>query len=598
MASEDIKTLKFPFNIQKRPGAYIGSIEDASNIFREIIDNAIDECYRCKTMHNIDIKRVGDVYIISDDGRGIPIKKSTLDPNETMCYESLTNLNSGSKFEVNSEVSIGLNGLGTKATNALSEYYLVRSKIALHNINEIPERLKKIYKGEKYYYLKFVRGIKSDEGFDNYKSDFSTIVEFKPDAGIFESTDASIPEELPYAQYIIEHKYNKKLNIKINGTTYEDALRPYNTEFMLSDGKYTMLCGLEMLPKYDPGIIEGSVNGLICNKGWHVRNFCKALVKAMNILWNTDYSSDDILYGLRVRNIFLFGGNLNYTAQIKDTLASVEGYPSKGEQVADQLMPEVLKYLKKDKRYWEGHKKRIESLLDAKKKIDRENLVKETFFKKKVMPNKLVDCSSSNRRDTELFVVEGNSAGSSLVQARNAKIHAILPLRGKMLNTVGMPIEDVLKNQECENFIRAIGCGTKDHFVKNKFRYGKIVIAADSDSDGFHICNLVLGLIFDHCPELINMGVVYILCSPLFKVGDQYVYQETLKGVNTKGKVVKRFKGLGSLRKEDMAEIAFGKSRKLMQVTMTNNNSLYATQLMTSAPKKGELLIKEGVIEI
>lgn len=598
MASEDIKTLKFPDNIRTRPGAYIGSVEDASNIFREVIDNCIDECYRSKTMHNIDIKRINDTYIISDDGRGIPVKKSTLDSKETMTYESLTNLNSGSKFEVNSEVSIGLNGLGTKAANALSYEYIVHSKMSLHNPNDLPERLKKIYKGEKYYFLKFQRGRRVDEGFDNYKSDYSTIVELTPDPSIFESVEANLPNELPYVQYIIEHKYNKKLNIIVNGTPYQDTLKPYNTEFILSDGNYSMMCGLEMLPKYDPGIIEGSVNGLICNKGWHIRNFCKALVKAMNILWNTDYSSDDILYGLRVRNIFLFGGNLNYTAQIKDTLASVEGYPSKGEQVADQLMPDVLKYLKKDKRYWDGHRKRIESLLDAKKKIDRENLVKDTFFKKKVMPSKLVDCSSSTRKDTELFIVEGNSAASSLVQARNAKIHAILPLRGKMLNTVGMPIEDVLKNQECENFIRAIGCGTKDHFVKNKFRYGKIVIAGDADSDGYHIRNLVLGLIFDHCPELINMGVVYILCSPLFKVGDQYIYTDTLKGVNTRGKSVERFKGLGSLRKEDMAEIAFGKNRKLMQVTMTNNNSLYATQLMTSAPKKGELLIKEGVIEI
>lgn len=599
MASDDIKTLLFPYSIRVRPGMFIGSTEDASNIFREVIDNVIDEMYRCKECDTLDIMMNDHIYVISDNGRGFPIKESTLLKGQTMAREATSNINSGSKFD-NKVTSIGMNGSGIKCTNALSEFFILYSKMSLHNVKEMPEELRKSYKKEKYYYIKYEKGEFISEGFCNLNSDYSTIVQFKPDATIFESVDAYMPTELKYIEYILSHKFNKTMKVLFNGQPYRDELEKLHTEFTLGDGKYDILAGVSLKNKYENGTIDGSVNGLYCPNGLHIRWFTRAFVKAFNQMFYKDYSWDDVMYGLDVRVIMLYP-EVSYTAQIKNCLASLKGYPSKGEQESDKLVEPILKVLKKEKSYWEIHNKRIQSLLEAKDKINTRDLVKDTFDvdnkKRKKLPSKLMDCTTRDRSKAELLLCEGSSAQSSLVQARDPKIHAVLALRGKMLNTVGKSIEEIVGNQEVNDIINAIGIGTRDYCKPKNIRYGKIIIAVDSDSDGLNIAALILGLLYTHIPKVIEMGLVYLSVQPLFKVGNQYIYQDTLQGINTKGQKVERYKGLGSVNPKDMKSMALDpKTRKLVKVTM--KDAEYATQIMTSAAIKGEILIKNEVIVV
>ena len=600
MASDDIITLKFPDNVRTRPGMYLGSLEDTSTLLREIIDNSIDEMYRSKSANRIEIDFLNSgVYRVKDNGRGIPVKKSKSNPSITMIRESLENLHSGSKFD-NSDVSIGMNGIGSSATSALSDYYLVYSKMSLHKVSELPSKLAESYNKESHYYCRFEKGLFVDEGFINLKSEMSTIVEYKPDATIFESIEAILPSELNYIGYIVQQLHRKKMSIYVNGKEYNSEMKSYHTNFNLTDNTYQLLASIGMRSNYDPLETDGSVNGLNVPEGLHIRWFHRAFCKAFNQLYGTDYSYEEILYGLECRVIMLCPEPI-FPSQTKEKLAGLKGYPSKGDQILNTMVLPILGIIKKEKAYWNQHLARIKSLIEAKDKINTRDLVKDTFRvddrKKKNLPSKLFDCTTKVRKNAELFISEGSSSQSSLMQSRDSKIHAVLAIRGKILNTVGKPIDEIIGNQEVRDIINAIGIGTKDYCKPNKLRYGKIIISADADADGFQIVSLVLGLLFTHLPILFDLGVVYALVSPLFKVGEQYVYTDTLNGVDTKGKQVKRYKGLGSLGTKDMKKIAMDPSIRVIKQITAEDGADYASQLMTNTSTKSILMMDRGIIK-
>lgn len=609
MASEDIQSLDIISAIRLRPGMYLSSIEDASIALREVIDNAVDESYRCKTADTIEVMfdKKSNSYMVCDNGRGIPVKASTVDPDTTMTVESLSKAHSGSKFDNLGKISIGQNGIGTKAVNALSEYYEVYSRMCLQDFKSIPERLQKIYNKENYYYCRFEKGIFKSDGFKNLKSHYSTIVRFKPDSTIFEDTSASMPVELKYVKCIAKLIYNKNLNILLNGKEYNVGLVDHRFNIKL-EGKcdinsYTILAGISIKDQYEFNETEGSVNGLSTNHGLHIRWLHRAFAKAFNQMYGTNYDVDEIVYGTNMRVIMLASEPI-FSGQIKDNLVGIKGFPSKGEAESDKLILPILKELKKDRKYWDIHLKRIKSLVDAKNKNDIKQLVKDTFDvdgkKKKNLPSKLMDCTTKNRKEAILYITEGNSASAGLIKSRDSKIHAILSLRGKMLNTVGKSVDEVIGNQEVRDLINAIGIGTKDYSNIRKLRYGKILIASDADSDGNHICNLVLGCLYTHIPMLFTcdkgQSIVYRVDGPLYKVGNDFYYTENLNGIDTKGKLVERYKGLGSLDSNDLGEALMNPTKwHLTRITMKDCEE--ATNITLSSSLKGELLEKAGVIK-
>jgi len=208
--------------------------------------------------------------------------------------------------------------------------------------------------------------------------------------------------------------------------------------------------------------------------------------------------------------------------------------------------------------------------------------------------SKLLDCSSTEVDKTELFIVEGDSAGGTLQMARNPKIHAVLPLRGKTLNVVNATLERIVTNTEFNSLINSLGCGIHPKEDVSKLRYGKIIICTDADPDGAQICALLLGAFSKLTPELVKSGKLWIACTPLYKQGSVYVWDEANLD---KSKPFKRFKGLGELNASELKETAIEvTTRVISQVTADDTTLQSTTSLIGDSSYRKNILIKGGVI--
>ncbi len=599
--AKDIYVLEGLEPVRKRPGMYIGTTDVAGlhHLIWEVVDNSIDEAMAgyAKSVR-IDLLPQNRVSV-ADDGRGIPVdihkqtKKSAL---ETV----LTTLHAGGKFGGDSyKVSGGLHGVGVSVVNALSKWLKVEVRRDGGLYEQEYERGKP---------KKAVRKVGSSDG-------TGTKVIFEPDPEIFGVDGGKMPQF--DFKYILDHLrqqafLTKGIKIEICDFRSEDA--KYHA-FQFDGGLLSFLRHLTPASKalqdelfyvqktsgntevevaftYTDDI-EGKelsfANNIFTHDGgMHSTGFKSALSRAINSYARSEnylkekeenLTGDDVREGLVVV-ISVKLPQPQFEGQTKARLGSPEAR-SATEAVVSEALKEYLEKHPSDAR------RMIEKCILASKARKAAKAAKDTVLRKGVLegltlPGKLADCSSRSPEESELFLVEGDSAGGSSKMARDRRTQAILPLRGKILNVERSRIDKMLANKEIRALVMALGTAIASDFNILKIRYHKIVIMTDADVDGAHIRTLLLTLFYRYFPKVVEAGYIYIAQPPLFKISSgkefRYVFTESEKDkailevqgiTKSQNANVQRYKGLGEMNPDQLWETTMDPScRKMKQVTV------------------------------
>ena len=590
---KDIKTLEGIEAIRLRPGMYIGSVgpDGVRHITLEIISNSVDEylnghCTMCK----VGVLEDGTI-LVRDNGRGVPFGKAE-DGSEVL-VNVYTKLHTGAKFDSNGKTgyntSGGMNGVGAKATNALSESFVVMSR-----------------RDGKMATARFEKGklIEYKEIKDNSSSDTGTSIMFKPDATIFKEgiqlEYAPLKKQLQELAYlspgmVFELEYHGKEKEII---TSQNGIKDYIND--LNSGKDVITStfftetmedriGVKIAMNYNTTYTDTYrlyTNSIPNSGGTHLTGFRTALTSTINdyakenkLLKEKDanISGDELKEGLTLVLSFIMPDPV-FSGQTKDVLSS-----SEARTIVQRLVSKELKA------WFETNPKDAKAIIDKamlaraareKAKKAKETVRKQDSKKRAVLPGKLADASSKNRYECEVFLVEGDSAAGSTKEARNRLTQAVFPLRGKILNTLKVDLHKALGNAEISGMIDAFGLEVKDGKVivdESKLRYGKIIITADADVDGSHIRILFLTFIWKFCPELIEKGYIYAAVPPLYKVtyGTQFQYLKDDAELAEFRKTFKRnfelgrMKGLGEMDPHEMEQTVMNpETRTLKKITM------------------------------
>lgn len=589
--AEQIHVLEGLEAVRKRPAMYIGSTSSRGlhHLVYEVVDNSIDEALAgyCSDIKVI-IHKDNSITVI-DNGRGIPVdmmKKEQKPAVEVI----MTVLHAGGKFgDGGYKVSGGLHGVGVTCVNALSEHMEVE-----------------VRRGGKCYGIEFAKGKTSKKLYEKGDCETTgTTVHFKPDATIFTETEYSYDtlrlriRELAFL--------NKGITISLTDERAEDKSETFHfaggiieyVEFMDKDKD-------KINPK--PIYLEGEKNAVIvevamqyCDTyseniftyvnninteegGTHLSGFRKALTRTINayarktnmLKENEDaLSGDDVREGLTAV-LSLKVQNPQFESQTKIKLGNSEVMP-----IVDNLVGDTLAEFMEENP--QVAKKLVEKSIVAARARLAARKARELTRRKNAMdlgglPGKLADCKSRNVEDTEIYLVEGDSAGGSAKQGRNSDFQAILPLRGKILNVEKARLDKVLSSKEIRNMITAFGCGIGDDFNLEKARYGKIIIMTDADVDGAHIRTLLLTFFYRYMQPLIKEGHVFIAQPPLYLIRKNqkqhyYAYsdeelQEILDEVGRDtNPYVQRYKGLGEMNPGQLWETTMDPAaRTILQV--------------------------------
>lgn len=589
--AEQIHVLEGLEAVRKRPAMYIGSTSSRGlhHLVYEIVDNSIDEALAgyCSDIKVI-IHKDNSITVI-DNGRGIPVdmmKKEKKPAVEVI----MTVLHAGGKFgDGGYKVSGGLHGVGVTCVNALSEHMEVE-----------------VRRGGKCYGIEFAKGKTSKKLYEKGDCETTgTTVHFKPDATIFTETEYSYDtlrlriRELAFL--------NKGITISLTDERAEDKSETFHfaggiieyVEFMDKDKD-------KINPK--PIYLEGEKNAVIvevamqyCDTyseniftyvnninteegGTHLSGFRKALTRTINayarktnmLKENEDaLSGDDVREGLTAV-LSLKVQNPQFESQTKIKLGNSEVMP-----IVDNLVGDTLAEFMEENP--QVAKKLVEKAIIAARARLAARKARELTRRKNAMdlgglPGKLADCKSRNVEDTEIYLVEGDSAGGSAKQGRNSDFQAILPLRGKILNVEKARLDKVLSSEEIRNMITAFGCGIGDDFNLDKARYGKIIIMTDADVDGAHIRTLLLTFFYRYMQPLIKEGHVFIAQPPLYLIRKNqkqhyYAYsdEELQQILDEVGRdtnpYVQRYKGLGEMNPGQLWETTMDPAaRTILQV--------------------------------
>ena len=580
----DIQVLEGLEAVRKRPGMYIGSTGPGGlhHLVYEIVDNSIDEALAgyC-TEITVEILE-GDVIRVSDNGRGIPVG---IHPKEGISAATVvyTILHAGGKFGGGGyKVSGGLHGVGASVVNALSEWLELTVK-----------------DGEHVYFQKFKRGHYDEElKIIGDTKETGTSVMFKADGEIFETTEYSYEvllrrlREQAFLNAGIKIIFSDKRNKdEIHGETlhYEGGIRQFvehihkTRELESISGDVIYISGTqgdsfaEIALQYNDGfneIILSFANNIHTKDGGsHETGFKNALTKVIN-----DYGmkmgkikdAKDKLKGEDVREgltaiISVKLTECEFEGQTKGRLGNPEVRPFIEKMVQEKLMNFLEENPETANLIFEKSLSALKAREAAKRAREAER--KKNAFGNASMPEKLADCSERDNRYTEIYIVEGDSAGGSAKQGRDRRYQAILALWGKMLNVEKARIDKIYGNDKLEPVVTALGTGIGEDFDIEKLRYGKVIIMADADVDGMHIRTLLLTFFFRYMRPLITNGNVYIAQPPLFRVErkkkiyyafsdeerDKYIAELSEDG-KYKDVEVQRYKGLGEMDPEQLWE--------------------------------------------
>ena len=575
--------------VRKRPGMYIGSTSSRGlhHLVYEIVDNAVDEALagHCSKIE-VSINKENSITV-KDNGRGIPIG---IHPQKGIPAVEVvfTILHAGGKFGGGGyKVSGGLHGVGASVVNALSEYLVV-----------------KIYSNGKIYEQKYSRGnvlTKLNivgECDDNLTG---TEIEFKPDKDIFDETEYNydiLKQRLQETAFLtkgikIVLKDLRDTEIKEDTFHYEGGIKefvgyinknkvPVYEEIFYCEGVKDNIF-VEVAFQHNDGYMENNysyVNNInTVDGGTHVAGFRTAITKTINdygkkfniLKDNEKITGDDIREGL-TSVVSIKIEDPQFEGQTKGKLGSKEG-----KNAVESVLSEYLTYFLEENPT--VSKMIIEKALIASRARDAAKKARELVRRKSALevgrlPGKLTDCSEKDPSKCELYIVEGNSAGGSAVNARTPKTQAILPLKGKILNVEKSRLDKILCNEEIRSMITAFGTGIHDDFNIDKLRYHKIVLMTDADVDGAHITTLLLTFIFRFMTPLIENGYVYLAKPPLYKIQkgkkDYYAYSDEerdkiLEEIGIDGiKPIQRYKGLGEMDAEQLWETTMNPEKRIL----------------------------------
>lgn len=595
--------------VRKRPGMYIGSTDSRGmhESLREIIDNSVDESFAgTATRVSVMIGADGSATV-RDNGRGIPVDmhKSGVSALEL----TMTKLHAGGKFGGGAyKVSGGLHGVGASVVNALSSYFRVV-----------------VSRDNKVWYQEYSQGVRKDKvkeasskqleewGIHFNKGETGTVTTFIPDKEIFgdivfeKNKIKNLLRDRAYLVAKLDFHFEDKRDGDISNYYFEGGIKSLvahsnRGKVILSDVVYVskevkangtspdMMCevAIQYTDTYTENV-KGFVNGIYTiDGGTHVTGFRTALTRSI-----TDYvkrqsngkddiilTGDDLKEGLSaVVYVKMPSETLQFESQTKAKLnnAEVQGF------VATAVKEGLDTYFEE---HPQEAKKIIEKVTLAAKARLAARAAKDAVLRKGALdgaslPGKLADCQSKDATVSELYIVEGDSAGGSAKQGRDRKYQAILPMKGKILNTERARLDTIVKFEGVKNLIIALGIGIGENINYEKLRYHRIIIMTDADVDGEHIKTLLLTFFYRHMPEVITRGYLYIALPPLYKitVGKEFKYafndeekEELLKTfAKDKKFTISRYKGLGEMDAQQLWETTMDpKTRTLKQVTVEN----------------------------
>ncbi|HWP66331.1 MAG TPA: DNA topoisomerase IV subunit B [Candidatus Limnocylindria bacterium] len=595
--AKDILVLEGLEPVRRRPGMYIGGVDAAGlhHLLWEIVDNSVDEAMnghadRIRVVLHAD----GQTCTVSDNGRGIPVDKHAQYKKPALEL-ILTTLHAGGKFEAKSYYhSGGLHGVGASVVNALSAKLVARVK------RDGAEWEQSFSRGKPAGSLRKIGPARGT----------GTTITFTPDPTIFPSTrfDARLIAERLEAKAYLNGGLAIEFVDETSGTTaryqYEDGLKAFLSKIVNQQQLLPIGGEVYTIHKDQDGLhldvalawtedtserVFSYVNGIPTTAGGAHENGLKAgLTKAVRNYLTTHnlvprgltITAEDVREGL-VAILAVKISQPQFQGQTKERLNNAEVTP-----VIDGVVRTALENMLNANRS-AGDAVAGRVVLAAKARSASRAAAQQVQRKGAVshrlnLPGKLADCSSTDPSECELFIVEGDSAGGSAKQGRDRTFQAILPLRGKVLNTEQASSSKILNNKELTDIISALGCGAGKDFDASKLRYHKICLLMDADSDGNHICTLLLTFFFRHLPQLIEQGYVYIAQPPLYRIDvgktvhwarDEAAKEALLASLNgDRARVqVQRFKGLGEMNPATLKETTLDPARRtLLRVAIRN----------------------------
>ena len=590
--------------VRKRPGMYIGGTDERAlhHMVSEILDNSMDEAVAGHANRiEVELKENYEISI-KDNGRGVPVDPHPKYPDKSALEVIFCTLHAGGKFSGKAyQTSGGLHGVGASVVNALSSSMVVQ-----------------VARNKELYEQRFSRGIALGnlEKIGNASNRRGTYVTFLPDKEIFGNhkfKPSRLFKSIRSKAYLfsgVEIRWKSEIS---DGETPTDAT--FHFPGGLSDFLNETLNGVSTYAHHPfagsvdfnekfqiPGKVEWAINwtpsrdGFVksyCNTvptpegGTHESGFWAAILKSIktygeriNSRKSKDITREDLTLG-SCALVSCFIQEPEFVGQTKDRLATVEAQKLVENSVRDHF-----------DNWLASDSKSATAILDflilrAEERLRRrqeKETARKSATKRLRLPGKLVDCSESTRDGTELFIVEGDSAGGSAKMARDRKTQALLPLRGKILNVLGAASSKLGTNQEINDLTQALGTSLGSKFNIDDLRYDKIIIMTDADVDGAHIASLLMTFFFTQMRPLIDHGHLYLACPPLFRLtqGSNRVYCKDQierdkwisEGLGGKGKIeVSRFKGLGEMDAKDLKQTTMDPtSRKLIRVSIDEDH--------------------------
>ncbi|OGK16395.1 DNA topoisomerase IV subunit B [Candidatus Roizmanbacteria bacterium RIFCSPHIGHO2_01_FULL_39_12c] len=581
--------------VRRRPAMYIGTTSQygVNHCLNEIIDNAIDEALSgyCKNIQ-VTIRKNGYLTVF-DDGRGIPVDK--IPKYKTSALEIvMTKLHAGGKFQIGAyKISGGLHGVGASVVNALSSHFIIEVK---QNGQIYRQEYKR---GTPLYPVK-----KVEKSLLNFDFKRGTAVSFIPDTEIFKETIninySTLKKQIKERAYLIKNVYFgifSEADQEKTGYFFDGGIislirdlnrgkRPLHSSIYIH--KQINDKEIEVAIQYNDSIneiVHSFVNVINTHEGGaHLTGFRSALTKSVNNYARKTLSGKDISDGLTgddvkegltaIVYVKMPATNLQFEGQTKTKLGN-----SEVQTIVQQAVSEYLDT------YFEENPKVARDILAkiflAQKarlaaKAAKDAVMRKGALEGAALPGKLADCQEKDPAKSELFLVEGNSAGGTAKNGRDRRFQAILPLRGKILNTERAYLDRILSFKELKELVIALGMGIGENIDYRKLRYHKIVIMTDADVDGEHIRTLILTFFFRHLQDIINRGHMYIAQPPLFKIQSgkiiKYAYSEDEKNkfVNllksdSHEPTIQRYKGLGEMNPDQLWETTMNPENRILK---------------------------------
>jgi topoisomerase IV subunit B len=620
----DIEVLEGLEPVRRRPGMYIGGTDEKAlhHLFAEVLDNSMDEAVAGHA-NVIDVNLDAEGWLtVTDNGRGIPIDPHPKFKDKSALEVILTTLHAGGKFDSKVyETSGGLHGVGVSVVNALAEVLEVE-----------------VARGQQLYRQVYRRGRPDGpiENMGRVQNRRGTTVRFKPDEQIFGKGAKFDPARLfrmarskAYLFGGVEIRWSCDPTTIRSGTEvpvkqtlhFPGGLKDFLEERIHGRPRVAdeIFAG-KVKKEGGHGSVEwaiawfGGEDGFVssyCNTiptpegGTHEAGLRAALLRSLKTygeLKNNkragQITAEDVLTSCGVM-LSVFIREPEFQGQTKEKLATMDA-----ARIVDQTVRDHFDH------WLTGHPAQADKLLEwiierSEERIRRrqeKEVGRKTAVRKLRLPGKLADCSMSAQEGSELFIVEGDSAGGSAKQARNRASQAVLPLRGKILNVANATREKLNANQQLSDLVQALGCGTGNNYKADELRYGKVIIMTDADVDGAHIASLLITFFYRQTPQLIDSGNLFLAVPPLYRLqqgaksayarDDKHKDELLAKEFNGRGKVeISRFKGLGEMMPAQLKETTMDpKNRTLLQVQLLEDErattSQIVEQLMGNKPEE------------